>query len=438
MVNFEKLIPKEILILIERMEGLGYEAWLVGGAVRDALLEKRSLDFDIAVNATPAQMLQSLSDYYKVIPTGLKYGTVTILINQHINAQVTTYRSENGYSDARHPDTVEYITNIESDLSRRDFTINALAWNPKLGLLDNFNGICDLYHGIIRTVGDAAQRFDEDPLRILRALRFSSTLEFSLEKTTLEAARKFKDKLKLVSPERIADEWDQLLKGKDWLKVIERYKDILAILIPYIEDINANQIQKYIENYHRCKEIITSKKVSDDIIMTLHHVIVANLCNASVHNVKASLMKLRYSRQFQIFTVTVYSLLKDVKVLLSLRKFDISPAIMSRETWKILEKYGYESVNLLLEYSVCFAELKGDNLLAFRNFVLDFETGGLPLSCKDLCVDGSDVIDITGYGEGEIIGVVLEQLRQEVISGRVANSRRGQIEWLETYRLDES
>lgn len=430
MFKIEKLIPKEVLVLIERLEELGYESWLVGGSVRDALLGQRSTDFDITTKATPAEMLHSLSTNYKIIPTGIKYGTVTVLINHHINIEVTTFRSEYSYSDARHPDAVLYITDIESDLSRRDFTINALAWHPVRGLLDKFDGISDLHHGVIKAVGNPARRFTEDPLRILRALRFSSALGFGLDEATQQAADEFKDKLKLVSPERLATEWDRLLTGKNWLEVIVRYKKIIAIFVPYIKRINESIIRENKSKYCECKEIITSNNINNDIIMIAHHIIIADLCNAADSEVKSCLMNLRFSSKFLIMTLTLYSLLKDVRLLLSLDDAGSLSAEFCDKTWKILEKYGYRNVNMLIQFLPCFADFSSEKIATFRDTVFSFEAKGLPLKTSDLFVNGSDVMNYSGYGEGKIIGNILEELRVEVISGRVANDRQGQIRWL--------
>lgn len=433
MFKIEKLIPKEVLVLIERLEELGYESWLVGGSVRDALLGLRSTDFDITTKATPGEMLHSLSTDYKIIPTGIKYGTVTVLINHHINVEVTTFRSEYSYSDARHPDAVLYITDIESDLSRRDFTINALAWHPVRGLLDKFDGISDLHHGVIKAVGNPARRFTEDPLRILRALRFSSALGFELDEATRKAADEFKDKLKLVSHERLATEWDRLLTGKNWLEVIVRYKKIIAIFVPYIKRINESIIRENKSKYCECKEIITSNNINNYIIMTAHHIIIADLCNAADNEVKSCLMNLRFSSKFLIMTLTLYSLLKDVRLLLSLDDAGSLSADFCDKTWKILEKYGYRNVNVLIQFLPCFADFSSEKIAIFRDTVFSFEAKGLPLKISDLFVNGSDVMNYSGYGEGKIIGNILEELRVEVISGRVANDRPGQIGWLMEY-----
>lgn len=433
MKKIKQFIPKDVLVLIQELEELGYESWLVGGAVRNALLGQISADYDITTKAEPEQILVSLSDKYKIIPTGLKYGTVTIIINHHINVEVTTYRSEHGYSDARHPDRVKYVTNIKEDLSRRDFTINAIAWHPDRGLLDEFNGTSDLHLGIIKTVGEASERFAEDPLRILRALRFSSTLGFRLEKFTKEAACELRGKLKLVSPERLAHEWDQLLAGKNWLKVIAKHKIIIAEFIPYIGRINEDEISKNDEIYLRCKVITTGEINDNDKNMIIRHVVCAYLCNADVEELRYVLSKLRYGNKLQDQILTVYSLVLDVKGLLSLENSGWSNDNLSTEVWRILEKYGYDNVNFFISFAPCFSAQDNEKFLRFKEIVSDFTAAGLPVTIKDLCVNGSDVIIRTGHGEGEIIGDILEDLRQQVISQRVANNRSGQITWLENY-----
>ena len=207
MINFSK----DALFVIETLEKSGFEAFLVGGAVRDAIMNKTPTDYDITTNATPEKVI---SLFERTIPTGIKHGTVTVIINS-LPIEVTTYRTESGYSDSRHPESVKFVKNLQEDLMRRDFTTNALAFNEKTGVVDYFGGVSDIENKILRTVGKAEERFQEDALRILRLFRFSSTLQFSIEENTFWAALSLSKSLEKISSERIATELFKALCGKN-------------------------------------------------------------------------------------------------------------------------------------------------------------------------------------------------------------------------------
>jgi len=192
-----------------RLEAVGFEAFCVGGAVRDLLMGKVPDDYDIATNARPEDIMDV---FEKCVATGIRHGTVTVILGEQ-NLEITTFRTETGYSDGRHPDAVSFVNGIEEDLSRRDFTVNAIAYSPSRGLIDPMGGKIDIEQGIIRCVGDAYRRFSEDKLRIMRCFRFASVLGFGIEGKTLAAALELKEGLKEISPERLFAEFSKLLCG---------------------------------------------------------------------------------------------------------------------------------------------------------------------------------------------------------------------------------
>ena len=196
-------------IILEKLEENGKEAYLVGGYVRDLLLGLSPKDCDIATNALPEETEQIFSDY-PVIRTGIKHGTVTVLLHGQ-PYEITTYRLDGNYSDRRHPDSVQFTASIEEDLSRRDFTVNAMALSQNGKIIDPYGGRADLKKRIIRCVGDPWKRFEEDALRILRALRFSSVFGFPLEEKTAKAAKEQKEALSLISKERLFSELKKAL-----------------------------------------------------------------------------------------------------------------------------------------------------------------------------------------------------------------------------------
>lgn len=220
----------EILNVLEKA---GFEAYLVGGCVRDTLMKRPFHDTDITTNALPEQITDTFKNY-KTIPTGIKHGTVTV-ISGGIPYEITTYRIDGEYSDSRRPDNVEFTANLREDLARRDFTINAIAMNLHGEISDPFGGAEDIQKKIIRCVGSPEKRFSEDALRIMRAVRFSSQLGFEIEQETAEAVHSMKNRLKNISKERIREELDKLICGKNCFNVLMEYSDVISTVIPEFE-----------------------------------------------------------------------------------------------------------------------------------------------------------------------------------------------------------
>lgn len=221
------------MMIEERMDSLGHRADIVGGSVRDCLLGKTVSDFDMTTDATPEEIKEIFSDL-RIIETGIKHGTVTVIAEGE-PIELTTYRIDGGYRDHRHPDEVEFTRSLEEDLCRRDFTVNAMAYNREYGLTDLFGGREDLENRIIRAVGDPSRRFNEDSLRILRALRFSSVLGFSVEDGTADAIRDCRHLLSIPSRERVNTEWRKLIAGVNSYSVIKEFRNVIAEFIPAVE-----------------------------------------------------------------------------------------------------------------------------------------------------------------------------------------------------------
>lgn len=223
-------LPFQISEILERLERSGYAAFVVGGCVRDALMGKQPHDYDITTSALPRETERVFSDC-RVIETGIKHGTVTVLYKGQ-SVEITTFRVDGEYADGRHPTSVTFSRRVEDDLSRRDFTMNGIAYNPKIGLVDPFGGGRDIKSGIIRAIGSPERRFSEDALRILRALRFSSVLGFEIEERTAEAMTEHRSDLHKVSEERIFAELRQALCGSGIKRVMLEYPRIFAEIIP--------------------------------------------------------------------------------------------------------------------------------------------------------------------------------------------------------------
>ena len=221
MSNVNINIPQNVKLIINTLEDAGYEAFAVGGCVRDALMGRVPNDWDITTSATPMQVKEL---FRRTIDTGIKHGTVTIMLGKE-GYEVTTYRIDGDYMDGRHPDKVIFTNNLIEDLKRRDFTINAMAYNERVGIVDAFDGINDLENKIIRCVGEATERFTEDALRILRALRFSAQLDFNINEATAVAVKELGKNLGLISKERIQTELDKLITSNcpDRIKLVHLY-----------------------------------------------------------------------------------------------------------------------------------------------------------------------------------------------------------------------
>ena len=229
MSEFNMRLPDSVSFIIDRMRSCGFSAHVVGGSVRDSLIGRPLGDFDITTDATPDQTKAVFSDY-KTVDTGIKHGTVTLVIDG-VPYEITTYRVDGDYKDNRHPDSVTFTSCLEEDLARRDFTVNAMAYSPSSGLCDPFGGRADADRRLIRAVGDPSVRFDEDALRILRALRFAAVLGFEIEDNTKNAARELSSRLNSISKERIYTELKKLISGVNAYSVISEFSDILSVCL---------------------------------------------------------------------------------------------------------------------------------------------------------------------------------------------------------------
>lgn len=238
------VIPDYAASVLKRLHEAGYEAYVVGGCVRDAMMGLIPHDFDVTTSAPPEETERVFRDL-RVVETGIKHGTVTVLSDGN-PVEITTFRVDGEYLDGRHPESVSFSKNLGDDLSRRDFTINAMAYAPESGLVDPFGGMEDIKRGVIKCVGDAKKRFSEDALRILRALRFASVLGFEIESGTAAAIRELYPTLGLISNERIFEELKRLLCGKNTENVLKSFPDVIAEIIPELAgEMNYDQCSRY-------------------------------------------------------------------------------------------------------------------------------------------------------------------------------------------------
>ena len=223
-------LPRGAAFVLKRLHDAGYQAYVVGGCVRDTLLGIAPKDWDVCTNALPHEMQRVFGDCH-VIETGLQHGTLTVMYD-HEPYEVTTFRVDGEYTDHRHPDEVIFVTDVREDLSRRDFTVNAMAWSEETGVVDAFGGQEDLAARLIRCVGDARKRFGEDALRIMRAMRFASVYGFAIDPDTDEAIHELKSTLADVAAERIRVELAKLLCGAGAGNILRTYRDVIFTLFP--------------------------------------------------------------------------------------------------------------------------------------------------------------------------------------------------------------
>ena len=266
-------IPFQIEEIMDRLEKAGYSAYIVGGCVRDSLMGLEPHDYDVTTSALPNETERVFADC-RVVETGIKHGTVTVLY-KGMSIEITTFRLDGNYSDGRHPDSVSFTDNIAEDLSRRDFTMNGIAYSPKRGMVDPFDGAEDIKAGVIRCIGDSDKRFDEDALRILRALRFSSVLGFDIEENTANSIRRKKDDLRKVSVERIFSEIKRLLCGDNVKRVMLDFPEVFALIFPPLEQqIGYNQHSRFHNSTlyeHTVRAVASAEKDPDLRLAMLFH-----------------------------------------------------------------------------------------------------------------------------------------------------------------------
>ncbi|GAB4073597.1 CCA tRNA nucleotidyltransferase [Barrientosiimonas marina] len=380
--------------ILKRMELNGHKAYFVGGCLRDWLLGRPIGDIDIATSAHP-QTVQQM--FEKVIPVGLQHGTVIVRYDQQ-SYEVTTFRVEDDYSDQRHPDAVQFVQTIDQDLQRRDFTINALAMNRHGIMIDPFNGKEDLEKGLICTVGNSYERFREDPLRILRALRFSSQLGFQIEEATLTAMNTLNAGIATIAVERIAQETAKFFEGQYINTGMHYFKTIaLSGYLPILKDYPAitGRIPQHMKSLKSFGAVIALFHWIEPAIPIQEWVKQWKCSNQIKHDASALAEALSYYHSKGLDHWLVYSL--DANVYSDFCRL----------------------VNILLT----------EDLSAYA--VRQIEAS-LPIhSKKDLEIDGTELRRVfPAYEPGRWIGRTLDQLEKQVVTGQLANRQETLKEWL--------
>lgn len=386
-------LPKDVRYIIDILTQNGYEAYAVGGCVRDSILGRVPGDWDITTSALP-QQVKAL--FRRTIDTGIQHGTVTIMLGKN-GYEVTTYRIDGKYEDSRHPESVEFTPNLEEDLKRRDFTINAMAYNDENGVVDVFGGIDDIRNRIIRCVGNAHDRFTEDALRILRAVRFSAQLGFEIDKATKDAARELAPTLVKISRERIHTELNKLLlsDNPDYFSVVYEL-GVMKVIISELEGVNSGDIDRLKVLIKRTKPCLPERYAA------LLSVIGKDKTRAVLKGLKLD-------------NATISMAVKLVEYL------GITPALTEPQMRHYINEVGKEDALRVIDFNLAFAsedEYKG--YTDMRNICVTVLERGDCTSLKELRITGKLLMN-SGFEAGKQLGGLLEELLLEVLDNPALN-----------------
>lgn len=430
-------IPNEVKFIIDTFYNNGFEAFMVGGCVRDSILNSSPKDYDIATSAKPED---TLSIFEKTIPTGIKHGTVTVLINNN-SYEVTTYRTDGNYLDNRRPSCVNFVTDIKEDLSRRDFTINALAYNKSIGLIDYFNGINDISKKLIRCVGDADKRFKEDALRMLRAIRFSCQLNFKIEEATLNAIIKNSKLINNISRERIRDELCKILTSNNASEGINTLQKsgLLSEILPEINSLvnfSPLSINHNRNIFDHTLNVIS--KTNNNLILRLSALLhdVGKLNTLTLqddgiyrfpnHNVEGAKISKEILRNLRFDNYTINSVSKLIEHHLVL-KVNYIPT--RYEIKKLLLEVGEDIIYLLFDLQS--ADIRSlDNPKPFlkkvdyiKDTVSDILKKREPLYIRNLDINGEILLEELNLSSGKIVGEILKYLLEKVLENPSLNKK---------------
>lgn len=390
-------IPNDVKNIIDKIYECGYEAYIVGGCVRDSIIGIKPNDYDITTSATPKQV-KSIFKGYKIIETGIKHGTITIINNKN-EYEITTFRIDGDYKDNRRPENVEFTNDIEKDLQRRDFTVNAIAYNHKRGIVDKFNGLNDIDKKIIKTVGNPDERFKEDGLRIIRAVRFSSKLNFEIDEKTLKSIYKNINLIKNISVERIQEEFNKILISDFPQKMYILY-DAKLFEVLNIKNVKINK--------HDLEKLNFSKK---DLILRL---IIFIYILGDINESKRILNLLRYSNKIKKQCIEVLEKIDD----------KITDNKVGLKIY--LKEIGDESLNYLLEAKkIIDKEFKEKYYQKIKEIINQIKKNNECYTLKSLVLNGKD-LEVLGY-KGKEIGEMLNILLNNVIENPNLNNKKDLI-----------
>ena len=428
-------MPKNVDTAINLLQSAGFEAYAVGGCVRDSLLGKTPNDWDITTSAKPEDMKSVFADFH-CIDTGIKHGTVTVVIDGE-PLEITTFRLDGEYEDNRHPKSVTFTSDLGADLGRRDFTVNAMAYSKMTGTVDLFGGQNDLKNKIIRCVGDPDRRFNEDALRILRALRFASALDFEIEEKTAQSLLKNRALLGNISEERIAKELLKLVCGKGAKRILTDFAPVLFKILPELQPMYKNSH----DNPHHCYDIYEHTLIAVESIdpePTLRFAMLLHDCGKpAVKKFDENGVAHFYGHQ-RISAEISAQILARLKVSNKFRD-EILFLVSNHDRWELYEntekmprylsKFGLDGVLKLLK--VMRADVLAqspeyryrlDQIADAEEIAKNLAAQKPCLSLSELQINGRTLMDI-GIPQGRKLGAVLAQLLDEVIDGVTKNTQ---------------
>ena len=381
--------------LLTRLHAAGHAAYAVGGCVRDSLLGQTPHDWDLCTSATPEQVLELFGEAY-CIPTGLQHGTVTVKHGGELY-EITTFRTEGAYSDGRHPDHVAFVPDVKEDLARRDFTINAMAYNAEEGLIDPFGGQNDLAAGIVRAVGEPQRRFEEDALRILRLYRFAARFGFAIDPATGQAARALCRHLDCVSEERIAEELSRLLAAPAPGAYLEA--EVLAVIFPELD----------------AAELPESRRILDALEPGMEHVpvrLAALLCPLGEAGARAALKRLKCSNAL---TGTVATLVREAAA-------EMPGAALTLTAKRFLSRYDLATITDLTALCSARHPEQAEAFAALQQEAARLVETNACCRINQLAVNGRDLMD-AGIRPGPGLRRVLDALLEQVLTGQLPNEK---------------
>lgn len=436
--NIKIQMPKEVKIIISILNNNGFQAFIVGGCVRDSLLMKQPQDWDITTNASPEDIISMFKEQnYRVIETGLKHGTVTVVIERE-NFEITTYRIDGEYLDNRRPLNVVFTSLLEEDLKRRDFTINAMAYNNSEGLIDYHQGLIHLENKIIKAVGNPEKRFNEDALRMLRAIRFACQLNFQIDEEIKISLYNISGLLKNISEERIRDELCKILVS-DFpaigIELLMKFNLMKYIIPELYECENFNQFNKHHDKdvlQHTLLALQNAPNKLDIRLAALLHDIAKPICftvdeagqgHFLKHNIKGANMAKDILKRLKFDNRTVEKVY--ILVLEHMNKFEKSKDSTLK---RLIGRVGKENLDdfFLLQIAdrgACAKEYAdASEILNTRARCEKILKENQPLSIKDLNIGGKELMEL-GVLQGKTIGIILDELLNLVLENAELNHK---------------
>ena len=445
-ISLEIEIPQGAAWVLEQLRDAGYEAYVVGGCVRDSLLHRMPDDWDITTSAKPEDTKRI---FRRTVDTGIQHGTVTVMVDR-TGYEVTTYRIDGEYADGRHPEHVTFTASLLEDLKRRDFTINAMAYSPAEGLVDEFDGIGDINRRVIRAVGDPVQRFTEDALRMMRAIRFSAQLDYRIDEDTREGIRLLAPNLQKVSAERIRVELEKLLLSEHPEELKEAYE--LGLLRQFLPELS-ECMECGQNNPHHCLS------VGDHILCAVKAARRNKVLRLALllHDIAKPQVKTTDENGIDHFhghaarsAALADRILRDLKYDNQTREaavrliawHDCNLGDSLPEIRKSISELGEEWFLPLLEVKTSDVEAQSDyqrdeklgKIEYWRNAFEEIRCAGDCLSLKDLAVSGKDLI-AAGAAPGKEIGRILHEMLEEVLREPAHNTREYLLEKWQNQQL---